>query len=210
MHQEEVPFHDQTLDLIQRRVEALRADREYVVVGIAGGSASGKGYITERLTPRIDGISVLGLDHYYLSYHQLPTPGNFDEPGALELDLFAEHLKELRQGRPIERPIYHFPTSSRLAAQTTRIEPAPVLWVDGLFALHDLVRPHVDFGIFVHASSELRKARRVARDTIEGRNLLDGPGNSYWDSCVEPGYQKYIAPTRAYAHIVVVNEAPLS
>lgn len=205
----EVAFGDEAIGLIQERIAALRSKTSCVVVGLAGGSASGKGYITERVAHQIRDTRILTLDHYYHSERDLPTPGNFDEPGALELTLFAKHLGELRVGRSIQRPTYHFPTSSRLAGVTTQIDPAPVLWIDGLFSLHELVRPHVDLGIFVHASRELRKARRIIRDAAEGRRLLDGPENSYWDSCVEPGYQAHIAPTRRYAHIVVINETAL-
>ena len=158
------------------------------------------------MVPLIPDIIVLTLDHYYFSHDQLPTPGNFDEPGALELDLFAEHLEELCQARSIERPSYHFPTSSRIPCVTTRIDPAPVLWIDGLFALHHLVRPHVDLGIFVHASPELRRERRVVRDAREERRLLDGDGPSYWDTTIESMYKLHIEPTRKYAHIVIVNE----
>ena len=206
MGQEKHSFDDSVLDTLVQRISSLQEGREHVVVGLAGGSASGKGYITERVVPRLGRTAVLTLDHYYLSYDSLPTQGNFDEPGALELDLFVKHLAELREGGAIARPTYDFLSSSRLFGRYHMICSQPVLWVDGLFALHDLVRPHVDLGIFVDASAELRGRRRVARDRAEGRNLLDGDGPSYWDTVVQPMYLKHIEPTRQYADIVIVNE----
>lgn len=206
MEQEAYPFNDAVIDLLVGRVRTLQKRKECVVVGLAGGSASGKGYITDKVVPRLGKAAVLTLDHYYFSRENLPTPGNFDEPGALELDLFAGHLGELKEGRAIVRPKYDFPTSSRLPGRYQMIYPASVIWVDGLFALHDLVRSHVDLGVFVDASAELRGQRRVARDRAEGRNLLEGDGPSYWDTVVQPMYLQHIEPTRQHAHIVIVNE----
>ncbi|MSR85831.1 uridine kinase [Candidatus Woesearchaeota archaeon] len=199
------------IEALTTRISSLRDTTPVVIVGVAGGSASGKGYLTRQVESRINGLVPLAIDHYYLGKKDMPDPTNYDRPDSLELSLLVEHLAQLRQGRSVQRPQYDFASSCRIG--TEELRPGQVIWVDGLFALHDTVRDALDIRIFVDSSEEERLARRKYRDIAEGRRPVGPEGQGtvedtitrYWNAIVEPMYREHIAPTKRHAHIVITN-----
>ena len=149
-----------------------------LVVGLAGGTASGKttvvGSIRDALGP--EQVAVMALDHYYRDLSALPLNErknyNFDHPDAFDLPLILRDLERLKSGQVIERPVYSFALSVR-TDETVRIEPAPVVMVEGILALaHPELLDHYDLRIFVESANDLRLIRRLQRDVAErGRSL---------------------------------------
>lgn len=179
-----------------------------LVVGIAGGSGSGKTTLAARVQARLPAGSCARLSHdaYYRCLADMPLEDrarwNFDHPDSLESELLVRHLDVLRQGEPVHVPVYDFGTHTRRRGGV-RLEPAPVVVVDGvlLLAVEDL-RSRLDLRVFVETSAEERLRRRVLRDTRRrGRtreSVLD-----QWRSTVHPMYERFVAPSRNHAHLVV-------
>lgn len=190
-----------TIEAIQREVQKHRP----VIVGLAGGSASGKGYVGSSLVARlgIDNAELFSMDDYYKDLERLPEPDNHDRPDALHLDLLAAHLRELREGQRIYRPEYSFETHRRVGNNSYRFT-GEVLIIDGLFALHEEIREHLHLGVFVDAPEEVRLARRIERDVRE-RGRTEESVRAKWDATVERMYRQHIAPQRDYANIVIEN-----
>lgn len=170
-----------------------------IVVGLGGGSGSGKSwlasYLKRRLGPK---AAIVCLDWYYRDNGHLPPERarklNFDHPRAIETPLLVRDLKRLLGGRPIEAPLYDYATHSRLK-QTHRVEPAPVVIVEGLFALQaGPLRDLVDVGVFIEVPDDLRLMRRVRRDVKERRVDLEETLSLY-ERCVRPMHERFIKPS---------------
>jgi uridine kinase len=180
------------------------------LVGIAGGTGTGKSTIVRALLARMDGC-VLGVDSYYRDLGHL-TPDerarrNYDEPAAIESTLLVEHLQQLAQGCPVLKPVYSFDTHTRVGAEM--VAPAPFIVVEGLFALWwSEVRELLDHKVYVDAPPDLRLARRIRRDVIERGRTVESVLEQYL-STVRPMYERYVEPTRAYADLVVTNTGTL-
>ena len=179
-----------------------------IVVGIAGGTASGKTTFAERLAGLLPRRSVQLLDHdaYYRDRSDLPPAErakvNFDHPDALESDLLAAHIRDLRQGRAIEKPCYDFATHAR-RPQTERVEPAEVLLVEGILVLAaEEIRRELDLRLFVDTPADLRILRRVRRDVAERGRTIDGVMAQYMTT-TRPMHERYVEPSRAFADLVI-------
>jgi len=198
------------LDVLIQRI-GLRSRDDVTLVGVAGGSASGKTYLARELVKRVRGARLLSMDNYYKGKQDMPDPNNYDHPDCLELDLLARHLQLFGRGWPVDIPRYDFATSSRVGTQ--RISAAPVFCVEGLYALHPTVKDLLDFKVFVEAPEQSRLQRRTLRDIAEGRRMIGDDGVEgverriarYWDLTVEPMYRQFIEPTKAHADIVITN-----
>ena len=178
------------------------------VVAVAGGSGSGKTTLVRRLVAALAGheVLVLELDHYYRDLSHLEPAArdrvNFDHPDALELDLLHRHLEALQRGASVARPVYDFPTHTRKSA-TVALTTCPVVIVDGILALFDArVNALADLKVFVDADDDLRLARRIRRDIEERGRTLESTVSQY-TATVKPMYQRFIAPTRQAADIVI-------
>jgi len=150
---------------------------DITIIGIAGGSASGKTTVVKKLQERFTGeIQVLGHDNYYKAHDNMPfserTLLNYDHPDAFETDYMVRHIMELKEGRPVEHPTYDYTVHNR-AKETVFMEPRPVIVVEGILVLEDAaLRNLMDLRIFVDTDAEERLARRILRDTKErGRSL---------------------------------------
>jgi uridine kinase len=180
------------------------------LLGIAGGTGTGKSTIARALLARVDGC-VLGVDSYYRDLSHL-APGerarqNFDEPAAIEFTLLVEHLRQLAQGCPVLKPVYSFDTHTRVDAVT--VAPAPLIVVEGLFALWwTELRALLDHKVYLDAPPDLRLARRIQRDVIERGRTVDSILEQYL-ATVRPMHERYVEPTRAYADLVVTNTGTL-
>ena len=178
-----------------------------LVIGIAGGTGSGKSTLMDNLVQRFEGhVTVLSHDNYYkcrdeLTYEER-TKINYDEPDALETDLMASHLDLLRQGIPIDCPVYDFSQHNR-SDKTIRIEPKSVIIVEGILIFENQpLRDLMDVRIFVDTDADVRLCRRIFRDVEERGRTLESVIDQYLTT-VKPMHEKYVEPSKRFAHIVV-------
>lgn len=177
-------------------------------IAFAGGSGSGKSSILHymaEMRPNAQ-ISILPMDAYYKDHSYLSLQEkkvcNFDDPRAIDFDLFINHIECLRSGMSVQRPVYSFISCSRLK-ETEVVYPADFLFIEGLFALiNERIRQIVDFSIFLDCPLEVRKERVVQRDKTE-RNRVREETELRFNSMVQPMHKLYIEPTREYADLVV-------
>jgi uridine kinase len=177
-----------------------------VLIAIAGCSGSGKTTLAEELARELEGTH-FHLDHYYRDLGHLPLPEradqNFDDPQSLEQDLLIEQVRELKQGRAIDRPVYDFASYTRLPGRTERVVEPHVLLVDGIFALYyPELRTLCDLRIYVDATDEICYARRLARDVRE-RGRSPESVAAHYAATVRPMAERYVRPTAGYADLVV-------
>jgi uridine kinase len=176
-------------------------------IGIAGGSGSGKTTIAESVVERLNGqVSLLQHDAYYMHQPGLSleerTRVNYDHPSSLETSLLVKHLETLRDGVAIERPVYDFSNHLR-SAQTIRIEPAPVVVVEGILVLSEPgLRSELDLKIFVDTDADLRLARRLERDIEERGRTVDSVISQYFTT-VRPMHVEFVEPSRRYADLII-------
>ena len=178
------------------------------VFGVAGGTASGKTTVARIILDQVGArhIAYLPHDAYSRDLSHLPPEEralqNFDHPDALESDLLARHVRELREGRSIPLPVYDFATYVR-KPETIPVEPAPVILVDGIliFAEPEL-RALMDIKVFVDTDADVRLIRRIERDTRERGRTLSGTIRQYLDS-VRPMDLEFVQPSRRYADVIL-------
>lgn len=174
------------------------------LVGIAGGSCSGKTTFARRLAELLSDMGVLSImfDSYYRPLDHLPLAErhavNFDHPDSLDADLLLEHLRSLRRGIAIEQPVYDFATHARLR-DTRRIDPAPLVFADGilLLAFPSLVA-ELDYSVFIDAPEDVRLARRIARDTVE-RGRSEDSVRAQFAATVAPMHDRFVEPSAVHA-----------
>ena len=178
-----------------------------LVIGIAGGSGSGKTTLMKNLVARYtDDITVLSHDNYYKRHDELTYEErcrlNYDEPDALETDLMARQLEQLRQGQAIDCPVYDFTVHNR-SNKTIRIEPRKVIIVEGILIFENQpLRELMDIRIFVDTDADIRLCRRVKRDVNKRGRSLESVLTQYQQT-VKPMHEKYVEPSKAHAHIIV-------
>jgi uridine kinase len=179
-----------------------------LVIGIAGGSGSGKSSLVEHLKHGTMGASIAIVPHdaYYLSAVDIPpalrAAGDWDHPDALDNELLAAHIELLTSGVPIDIPVYDFATSSR-TSRTVRIEPRPVVIVEGiLVAAVERIRSLCELVVFVDASPEERLARRILRDTVQRGRSVESVIQQF-RATARPAHDSRIEPSRRHAHVVV-------
>ena len=182
-------------------------DGNILVIGIAGGTGSGKTTLMKNIITRFgDVVTVLSHDNYYkrrdeLTYEQRCVI-NYDEPAALETDLMARHLDELRHGKSIDCPVYDFSQHNR-SDETVRIDPKNVIIVEGILIFEDKpLRELMDIKIFVDTDADVRLCRRIKRDVNKRGRTLESVLTQYQQT-VKPMHEKYVEPSKKYADIVV-------
>ena len=178
-----------------------------LVIGIAGGTGSGKTTLMKNLIERFGGVvTVLSHDNYYRRLDHLTfeerTKVNYDQPAALETDLMAHHLDELRHGNAIDCPIYDFTQHNR-SAETLRIKPTQVIIVEGILIFENKeLRDLMDIKIFVDTDADVRLCRRIKRDVEKRGRSLESVLTQY-QTTVKPMHEKYVEPSKKYADLVV-------
>lgn len=184
------------------------------VIGIGGGSGSGKTVVADFLCRRYStsGFALLNQDSYYVDRKNLDEAEraslNYDHPSAIDHDLLLYHIEELCRNSSIGKPCYCFKTHTRREASEL-VYPAPVVLVEGIFGLWDpRLRTKMNLRIYVDAEPDLRFVRRVQRDVVERGRTLDSVIKQYLES-VRPMHYAYIEPTKAYADVVVDNSGSL-
>ncbi|MFO7547751.1 MAG: uridine kinase [Acidimicrobiia bacterium] len=182
------------------------AARHPLIIGIAGGSGSGKTTVAAALVASIEGVAWIQHDAYYrdrrdLGYEER-TVLNYDHPEALETDLLVRHLELLREGRTVERPVYDFSTHLR-SPDVVRVEPAAVVVVEGILVLADrALRSMFDLRIFVDADPDLRLARRLERDIAERGRSPESVIRQYL-ATVRPMHLEFVEPSKRYADLII-------
>ena len=179
------------------------------LVGVVGGSASGKGTVVSRLLSHYgDRAAVLRMDDYYRPIDQVPRDAegepNFGEPASLDLERLARDLDILRSGKGLQIQSYTF-NQPGVTPEPLSIPACAVVFLDGLFLLHDEgVRSRLDLTVLIHATPETRFARRLARDQAE-RSLTPDIIQYQWDRHVRPGDLRYLDPVAHLANVVLDN-----
>jgi uridine kinase len=177
-----------------------------LVIGIAGGSGSGKTTIAEALADAIDGVTFIRHDDYYRHRPELTLEQrallNYDHPDSLETDLLARHLGMLRDGQPIDKPTYDF-TNHMRSEETITIAPAPVVVIEGILVLAaPELRDHMDLKVFVDTDADLRLARRLERDINERGRTADSVLRQYL-ATVRPMHLQFVEPSKRHADIII-------
>ncbi len=180
---------------------------EILVIGIAGGSGSGKTTLMRNLVEKFgDHVTVVSHDNYYKRHDELTYEQrcliNYDEPAAFETDLMARHLDTLRQGQAIDCPVYDYTVHNR-SADVVRIEPRPVIIVEGILIFADeTLRELMDIRIFVDTDADVRLCRRIKRDVNKRGRTLESVLTQYQQT-VKPMHEKYVEPSKKYANLIV-------
>ena len=178
-----------------------------LVIGIAGGTGSGKTTLMKRLVEEFgDVVSVLSHDNYYRRLDHLAFEDrckvNYDEPKALETELMSVHLNQLRSGQAIDCPVYDFAQHNR-SEQTVHIEPRQVIIVEGILIFENPeLRELMDIRIFVDTDADVRLCRRIKRDVNKRGRTMEAVIEQY-QTTVKPMHEKYVEPSKKFAHIVV-------
>lgn len=177
------------------------------VVGVAGGTASGKTTVTQLAAERL-GAAVLTHDRYYKDAHD-PLHHDFDRPAALDTALMVTHLDALRRGEAIDAPVYDFATHVRTHV-THRIGPTELVLVEGILVLAEpeLVRGF-DLAVYVHCDDDVRLGRRIRRDTRDRGRTWDDV-LLQWFATVRPAHKSYVEPSRERADLVLDGEGDLA
>ncbi len=179
-----------------------------LIIGICGGTGSGKTTITDRLIQAFSesGVLVLQQDHYYKDLPHLPlaerAKQNFDHPDSMDTPFLVEHVRRLRQGEPIERPVYDFIEYRRLQ-QTVRLEPRPAIIIEGILIFETrALRELMDIKIFVDTDADLRFIRRLIRDIRERGRTMESVIEQY-QTTVRPMHLEFVEPSKRYADVII-------
>jgi uridine kinase len=181
-------------------------------IGIAGLSGSGKTALARRLSVKLANAAVITLDAYYHSQSHLSLEArsrlNYDHPDSLDWAVLSSHISALSAGQSIEEPVYLFDQHSR-GASTRRIDPQPIIIVEGILALHHTgVRAQFDLSVFVTTRDEECLRRRLERDIAERGRTRECVLEQYYGT-VWPMALEYVLPTQEYANLVISGEEPL-
>lgn len=179
-----------------------------IVIGIAGGTGSGKTTLADKLVDSFgrDEVSILRHDNYYKRHDEMcyeeRTKLNYDHPDAFDTDLLFEHLQALKAGKPIEMPVYDYTIHNR-SDETIVVNPAPVIVLEGILifaekCLCDLM----DIKVFVDTDADVRILRRIARDVKDRGRSLDSVINQYLTT-VKPMHEQFVEPSKRRADIII-------
>jgi len=183
-------------------------DRRILIIGVAGGTGSGKTTVAKRVMEHFkdDDVVLLHHDSYYLDRSRLSMREreslNYDHPSAFENTLLLEHLRRLRRGGPIDAPIYDYTTHTRLE-KTQRIESARIVLLEGILVLEDAaLRDMMDIRIFIDTDADIRFIRRLRRDVRDRNRTADSVVKQYLE-VVRPMHLQFVEPSKRHAHVVI-------
>ena len=184
--------------------------RRSLVIGVAGGSGSGKTTVSSAILDSVGRGRIAFLEHdwYYQDLAHLPLEErrlfNFDHPDALDNALFLQHLDALLRGEPVLAPTYDFVSYVRLA-ETRRVEPRPVILLEGILLFADAaLRQRMDIKLYVDAESDLRFIRRMLRDVQERGRSIASVTEQYLRT-VRPMHLEFVEPSKRYADVIIPN-----
>ncbi|MCQ2339854.1 MAG: uridine kinase [Paludibacteraceae bacterium] len=178
------------------------------IIGIAGGTGSGKTTVVRKLIERLPKgeVTVIPLDSYYNDSSDVPPEDrqkiNFDHPDAFEWSLISNHLQSLKAGQAIEQPIYDYITSTR-SDRTIHVEPNDIVIVEGILTLHNPeLREQMDLKVFVDADPDDRLVRVIKRDIVERGRTVEAVIERY-QRIVKPMHEQFVEPCKRYANVII-------
>ena len=176
------------------------------IVGIAGGSGSGKTTVVSRITEIVRDFALVAQDNYYKSAENITntniTEFNFDHPDAFDSDLLAEQLGALKAGRAIRMPQYDF-VRNRRTEETVLVEPRPLVILEGIMIYAEArIRSLIDLKLFVDTPDDIRFIRRLRRDIRERGRTVDSVIEQYVEK-VRPGHYEFVEPTKGFADLII-------
>lgn len=179
---------------------------EVRIIGITGGSGSGKTTVVRKISEVSDRFVYISQDNYYKSASFVNnsniTAFNFDRPDAFDTELMCSQLRDLKDGKAVDMPQYDYITHSR-KQETVHIDPAPVIIVDGIMVLYDQrLRDLMDLKIYVDTPADIRFIRRLQRDISERGRTVESVIKQYME-VVRPGHYEFIEPSKEYADIII-------
>lgn len=181
-----------------------------IIIGIAGGTGSGKTTVVRKIVESLpkDSVAVIPQDSYYNDQSDMPLEErkktNFDHPDAFDWTLFGQQIAEFRHGKAIEQPTYSYLVCTRLP-ETIHVEPKEVIIVEGIMSLYDKgLRDLMDLKVFVETSPDERLLRVITRDTVERGHPLEMLIDKY-RNVLKPMHDQFIEPTKQFADIIVPN-----
>jgi len=179
-----------------------------VIIGLAGGSGSGKSTILRRLLDELgpEHVSVLEHDAYYKDLGGIPFEDrlrvNYDHPDSLETPLLVSHIEQLLAGQAVNKPVYDFSNHTR-AGETQRIEPTPIIIVEGILVLAEPeLTKQMDIRLFVDTDDDIRLIRRIRRDMVERGRSLESILEQY-ESTVRPMHIEFVEPSKRQADVII-------
>ena len=183
-------------------------ERRPLVLGIAGGTGSGKSTVADKIVQAVgsEHIAYLDQDSYYRDRSDLPYEErcrkNFDHPDALEFELLAAHIGLLRDGKEVRKPVYSFGEHKRLR-EVSVVPPSPIIIVEGILVLAvEEVRERMDIRVYVDADDDIRLLRRVTRDMLDRGRSFESISEQY-KRTVRPMHLSFVEPSKRYADIVI-------
>lgn len=178
------------------------------IIGVAGGTASGKSTLVRKLQDAFIGDSVITMchDYYYKAHNELPyeerTKLNYDHPQAFDTDMMISDILALKAGVPIQRPVYSFVDHNR-TSETVNVYPAQVIIVDGILILENKeLRDLMDVKVYVDTDADVRLARRLLRDVQDRGRSMDSVITQYFCT-VKPMHDEFVEPSKRYADLII-------
>ena len=181
--------------------------KEPILIGIAGGTGSGKSTLVQEIAAEFqDSVCLLSNDYYYKAHDDMPYEQrcllNYDHPNAYDTDMLVEHLQLLKQGITIHRPVYDFSDHNR-AKEVVEVKPARVIIIEGILIFADeSLRNLFDIKLFVDTDADVRILRRILRDVEERGRTLESVVTQYLTT-VKPMHEQFVEPSKKYADIII-------
>ena len=181
---------------------------DVTIIGVAGGTGSGKSTLVKRLQEAFkdDDVATLCHDYYYKAHPELTyderTKLNYDHPAAFDTDMLVEHIRALKSNMPIEHPVYSFVEHNR-TDEKVLVKPSRVIIVDGILIFeHKELRELMDIKVFVDTDADIRLARRILRDVCERGRTMQSVIEQY-TTTVKPMHEEFVEPSKKYADVII-------
>ncbi len=182
--------------------------KDVVVIGVAGGTGSGKSTLVKRLQEAFknDDVATICHDFYYKAHPELSyeerTKLNYDHPAAFDTDMLVEHIRQLKEGKNIECPVYSFVEHNR-TTETLPVAPSKVIIIDGILIFeNEELRDMMDIKVYVDTDADLRLARRILRDVRERGRSMESVISQYTKT-VKPMHEQFVEPSKRYADVII-------
>ncbi len=181
---------------------------DVTVIGVAGGTGSGKSTLVKKLLEALDNehVAMLAHDSYYKAHRELTLEErarlNYDHPAAFDTAMLVEHLKELKNGVPVAQPVYSFVEHNR-TSETVLVKPSRVVIVDGILIFeNEALRELMDIKVFVDTDADVRLARRIMRDVCDRGRTMESVIEQYL-STVKPMHEEFVEPSKRWADVII-------
>ncbi len=182
--------------------------KDVVVIGVAGGTGSGKSTLVKRLQEAFknDDVATICHDFYYKAHPELSyeerTKLNYDHPAAFDTDMLVEHIRQLKEGKNVECPVYSFVEHNR-TTETLPVAPSKVIIIDGILIFeNEELRDMMDIKVYVDTDADLRLARRILRDVRERGRSMESVISQYTKT-VKPMHEQFVEPSKRYADVII-------